>query len=173
MIAPVPSETSLGYTLPLFPLPVASQKGWDGKELAPATYVHHLSPLDIASVGSAINNFEGRLRSKFESPSKSPMAMLKSSTDLDLHLNLAQICPETFPLPPDLVARLRALSADLHNGTGVGVVRGLIPDDYDERQSVIAFAGISSYIGRERATDPQGHTLSTYLFTLKRGRHSG
>jgi uncharacterized membrane protein len=58
---------------------------------------------------------------------------------LDLQLDLAQISPETFSLLRELTARLRALSAELHDGTGFVVVRGLIPDDYDERQSVIAF----------------------------------
>jgi hypothetical protein len=86
---------------------------------------------------------------------------------LDLQLDLAQICPETFPLPLELAARLRALSAELHDGTGFVVVRGLIPDDYDEHQSIIAFGGITSYIGRQRATDPQGHTLSNYLIHIE------
>lgn len=86
---------------------------------------------------------------------------------LDLQLDLAQICPETFPLPLELAARLRALSAELHDGIGFVVVRGLIPDDYDERQSIIAFGGITSYIGRQRATDPQGHTLSICLIHIE------
>ena len=86
---------------------------------------------------------------------------------LDLQLDLAQICPETFPLPLGFAAQLRALSAELHDGTGFVVVRGLIPDDYDERQSIIAFGGITSYIGRQRATDPQGHTLSICLIHIE------
>jgi hypothetical protein len=60
MVASLLSETNLGDALLPFPLPVLSQEGWDGTELAPATYVHHLSPLEIASVNSAIKHFECR-----------------------------------------------------------------------------------------------------------------
>jgi hypothetical protein len=34
------SETNPGDALFPFPLPVLSQEGWDGAELAPATYMH-------------------------------------------------------------------------------------------------------------------------------------
>jgi hypothetical protein len=61
MVASLLSETNPGDDLLPFLLPVLSQEGWDGTELSPATYVHHLSSLEIASVNSAIKHFECRL----------------------------------------------------------------------------------------------------------------
>jgi len=61
MVASLLSETNPGDDLLPFPLPVLSQEGWDGTELSPATYVHHLSSIEIASVNSAIRHFECRL----------------------------------------------------------------------------------------------------------------
>jgi hypothetical protein len=58
MAASLLPETNLGDALPPSPLPVLLQEGWDGTELTPDTYVHHLSPLEIASIKSAVKHFE-------------------------------------------------------------------------------------------------------------------
>jgi hypothetical protein len=58
MVASLLLETNLGDALLSSPLPFPSQEGWDGTELAPDTYMHHLSPLEIASVNSAVKRFE-------------------------------------------------------------------------------------------------------------------
>jgi hypothetical protein len=63
------SETNVEDASPLLPLPRTADKGWDGKELTPAEYVHSLSPIDICSVQSAIKHFEGKLRGELASPS--------------------------------------------------------------------------------------------------------
>jgi hypothetical protein len=56
MAASLLPETNLGDALLPSPL-----EGWDGTELTPDTYVQHLSPLEIASVNSAIKHFERML----------------------------------------------------------------------------------------------------------------
>lgn len=77
-------------------------------------------------------------------------------------LNLAPgfVSPKTFPLSPKLAASLANISKELHEGRGFGVLRGLNPSKYTPAENVIVFAGVASYVGEERATDPAGLTLS-------------
>lgn len=64
--------------------------------------------------------------------------------------------PATFPLSPELGNRLRTVSHNLHKGLGFAVLRGLNPKDYSDEDNLIMCAGIVSWIGRERVTNPLG-----------------
>ena len=78
-----------------------------------------------------------------------------------LSLPRGSISKDTFPLSPDLARRLSAISDEIHHGRGVAVVRGLDSAVLNDEESVIAFAGLASYVCPERATDSYANqTLS-------------
>lgn len=57
--------------------------------------------------------------------------------------------------------KLCAISRSLHNGQGVAVLRGLQAANFNDEEAVIAFAGVTSYICAQRATDSYANqTLS-------------
>jgi hypothetical protein len=56
-------------------------------------------------------------------------------------------------LSEPLARKLSAISNDVYHGRGVAVLRGLDAANFNEEESVIAFAGVSSYVCPSRATD--------------------
>ena len=67
----------------------------------------------------------------------------------------------TFPLSNKLTSRLRTLSEQVHNGSGIAVLRGLDAARFNDEEAVIAFVGISSHVSPLRATDSYANqTLS-------------
>lgn len=85
---------------------------------------------------------------------------------INYYLPLDQISNETFPLP-NLSKRLEEFSRLIYFGNGVRVIRGFEIDNYDRRQQIIGYLGISSYIGDIR--DAQG--LSRALTHIKSIAH--
>ena len=60
-----------------------------------------------------------------------------------------------------LVPRLETISHDLHEGSGVALIKGLAPERYTPWENVTMFAGITSYIGDARGVqDREGSMLS-------------
>ncbi|KAL6401881.1 Taurine catabolism dioxygenase TauD/TfdA [Ilyonectria robusta] len=76
-------------------------------------------------------------------------------TALELE-NIALIDPVNFPLPLGLANKLRSISSTIHSGRGFAVLRGLKLDDRPDEDCVIAFCGVSSYIGKDRCTNDNG-----------------
>lgn len=62
---------------------------------------------------------------------------------------LGHLTEETFPLP-NLHGELRRLSAELHDGHGFFVIRGLRVDDHSREENIIIYSGISAHIGAQR-----------------------
>lgn len=117
---------------------VAGPMVWEGSDLVPSKYVIELSLRDIQDIRAAVI--------------KVKIAGIPRS----------EISPDTFDLGnAHLATKLSSISYDLHNGPGVVVLRGLDAARFNDEEAVIAFAGISSYICRERATDSYANqTLS-------------
>ncbi|OAQ64729.1 taurine catabolism dioxygenase [Pochonia chlamydosporia 170] len=63
--------------------------------------------------------------------------------------SLGEVNQQTFPLP-NLHARLRSISADIHNGYGFKVVRGIPVEKYTREENVIIYAGIASHVATIR-----------------------
>lgn len=81
------------------------------------------------------------------------------------------ISPDNFPLPDKLASKLRAASATLHDGRGFAVLRGLKPDKLSNEDSAIAFCGIGSYIGINRAASENGIGMCKYLSNIGPGTY--
>lgn len=101
---------------------------WNGEELHknPESFLYILTDEDKKEIDSAIKNY---------------------------NLPLDQVSSKTFPLP-NISLKLSQFAEKLYFGNGVRIIRGFERDKYDERESTIAFLGISSYIGDIR--DAQG-----------------
>jgi hypothetical protein len=74
----------------------------------------------------------------------------------------SEISRDTFDLcNPELAKTLSSMSKDIHQGSGVVVLRGLDAANFNDEEAVVAFAGVCSYICSERATDSYANqTLS-------------
>lgn len=71
------------------------------------------------------------------------------------------ISKETFPLEKKLSSKLAALSKQVHQGSGVVVLRGLHVARFNDEEAVIAFVGVCAHTCAERATDSYANqTLS-------------
>jgi len=68
--------------------------------------------------------------------------------------------PDNFPLPENLVRRLRAISRKLHHGDGIAVLRGLDPAQYSDEDNAIAYCGLASHVGSLRSTNLLGMSMS-------------
>ncbi|HEX6101677.1 MAG TPA: TauD/TfdA family dioxygenase, partial [Alphaproteobacteria bacterium] len=74
-------------------------------------------------------------------------------------IDIASMTDADFPLPelgPKLRARMRA---EVLNGRGFLLIRGLPTRDRDLRASAIAFFGLGTHLGRARSQNAKGHVL--------------
>jgi hypothetical protein len=112
---------------------------WQGNELEPRQYITNLERADVEAVRAAVLFFKL------------------------LSLPRGSISKDTFPLSPDLARRLSAISDEIHHGRGVVVVRGLDSAVLNDEESVIAFAGLASYVCPERATDSYANQTLSHI----------
>ena len=110
---------------------------WKGAELDPTQYIIELSRTEIDNIRAAVVGFK-------------------------LHrLPRSEISQQTFPLATNLARRLSIVSKELHEGSGIVVLRGLEAARFNDEEAVIAFAGVCSYVAPQRATDSYANqTLS-------------
>lgn len=66
---------------------------------------------------------------------------------LDIPMEMLSV--DSFPLPT-LGPALSKLARQIHGGSGFFIVRGLDPDNYSRKTSMIMYVGMSSYIGETR-----------------------
>lgn len=110
---------------------------WEGAELDPKQYVVELTRSEVENIRAAVVGFKLQ------------------------RLPRGEISQRTFPLVANLAHKLSAVSTELHEGTGVVVLRGLDAARFNDEEAVIAFAGVCSYVAPERATDSYANqTLS-------------
>jgi hypothetical protein len=70
-----------------------------------------------------------------------------------LSLDRGSVCPETFAISERLVKRLRNVTDIVYQGRGFHVLRGLDLSQFTDCQSVILYAGLTSYVGNRRASN--------------------
>jgi hypothetical protein len=66
-----------------------------------------------------------------------------------LGLDGSEVTRHNFPLPM-LGSRLRDCAVSLYQGTGLCIVRGLMPEAYSAEDNAIIFLGLASHIGSRR-----------------------
>jgi hypothetical protein len=148
---------NLPRTLPAgFPARIEGPLAWRGVEIAETyPFVHELAAADVAEIERALVHFK------------------------QLGLPLGAISPETFPLPT-LRARLRALSAEVHDGRGFGVVRGLpVAGGRPRADAIAACAGVACHVAPRFGRQDRVHegrdadVLLTHIVDLSAGAAPG
>ena len=71
---------------------------------------------------------------------------------------IAQMTKEDFPLPT-IGKKLTAIRADLLQGRGFALLRGLPTSSYNEQEVITTFYGIGTHIGSARSQNAMGHLL--------------
>jgi hypothetical protein len=71
------------------------------------------------------------------------------SRQIEQNKPLGEINQQTFPLPK-LHPVLRSIAAEIHNGHGFKVLRGIPVEQYTREENVIIYAGIASHVATIR-----------------------
>ncbi|KAI0451765.1 Clavaminate synthase-like protein [Xylaria acuta] len=98
-----------------------------------------LGPTDVTEVEQAVKHF------------------------LSLGLDGSEVTRENFPLP-NLGPRLKDHAADIHQGSGLCIVRGLKSGAYSAEDNTIIFLGIASYIGSQRGVQTSKGAMLTHIY---------
>jgi hypothetical protein len=108
---------------------------WYGSEMAASTeWLHMLSDADIAEVYAAAQ----------------PLAARQA--------DIARITRSEFPLP-NLGPKLEQVCAEVMNGRGFALLRGLPVEEWSMREAATAYYGIGCYFGNARSQNAKGHVL--------------
>ena len=128
------AENDLPTSLPEgFPAQLYSPLVWEGNDFPDlSTWTYTLCSEEIDEITSALKHFQS------------------------LQLPLGCITPATFPLPT-LRPILCDLSRTIHSRRGFFVLCGLPVSQYAQEETVIVYAGISSYIGSLRGRQDSKH----------------
>ena len=115
--------------------PIRGPGAWAGGELAGrGDWLRQLSDAELAEIDRAVRAFASG------------------------SVPLAEISPASFPLP-SLGPVLRAVLAELLEGRGFVMLRGLPVRRYSREEQAIAYMGVGSYLGRARSQNARGHLL--------------
>jgi hypothetical protein len=115
--------------------PVAGPGVWYGATLARRDdWMRHFTPAELDEIAAAVHAF----KLSGEDP--------------------ATLSPQTFPLPR-LGAVMRGILAELVEGRGFILLRGLPVESMTREEQAIAYLGLGSWLGRLRSQNAKGHLL--------------
>jgi len=125
--------------------PIEGPSAWIGADMRgrEAEWGYRLSPSEIAEVEMAVKAVQAR------------------------GLDIADMRREDFPLPM-LGPVLDRLCAEVLDGRGFALLRGLPVEDRPIVESAIAYWGIGTYFGSARSQNAQGHLLG-HVYDLGKG----
>ncbi|KAK5663657.1 hypothetical protein OQA88_4088 [Cercophora sp. LCS_1] len=128
-----------------FPAELRAKLAWSGSDFSgPLDYTLILDDADKLEIATAVEHFKCKL----------PLPFF-SSLGQDGYL----VGPDSFPLP-NLGAKLKGLSRDIHHGRGFGMVRGIEPASLSVEDLTLVYLGIQSYIAEQRGRqDKRGNML--------------
>ncbi len=116
--------------------PIEGPSAWIGSEMRGrhAEWTYQLSPSDIAEIEAALRSVRAR------------------------GLDIADIRRADFPLPT-LGPTLERLRAEVLDGRGFVLLRGMPVDDRPIAESATAYWGVGTYFGSARSQNAKGHLL--------------
>ena len=125
--------------------PIEGPSAWIGADMRrrEAEWGYRLSPPEIAEIEMAVKAVQAR------------------------RLDIADIRREDFPLPT-LGPVLDRLRAEVLDGRGFVLLRGVPVEDRPVGESATAYWGIGTYFGSARSQNAQGHLLG-HVYDLGRG----
>lgn len=114
---------------------VTGDAAWHARDMSISTeWIHVLSAEDIKEIDLALESFHAG------------------------GLSMAEINPETFPLPR-FSEKLSKVLNEIINGRGFVLLRGLPVERYGKADSAIAYLGIGAHLGSFRSQNAKGHLL--------------
>lgn len=114
---------------------VEGAAAWYGRDMVTSSeWIHALEPEDIKEIDRAIDSFHAG------------------------GFSMADISPETFPLPT-LSKKLNQVLGEILGGRGFVLLRGLPVERYGKGDSAIAYLGIGAHLGSFRSQNAKGHLL--------------
>lgn len=117
------------------PVPRVDASVWYGKEMtARDEWLYELTPDEVEEIEDAMK----------------PLAEAKT--------DIAKMTQADFPLP-NLSSKLNRMSADILNGRGFTLLRGLPVERWSIRESATAYFGIGCHLGNARSQNGKGHVL--------------
>lgn len=117
------------------PEAMTGEAAWYGKDMSDSTeWIHTLTPEDIKEIDAALDAFHAG------------------------GLSMADISPDTFPLPR-LSEKLGNILNEIINGRGFVLLRGMPVEKYGKADSAIAYLGIGAHLGSFRSQNAKGHLL--------------
>src|SRR6266851_4224212 len=125
--------------------PIEGPSGWMGADMRGREHewTFRLSPLLVAEIESAVQAVRAR------------------------HLDITDIRREDFPLPT-LGPVLDRLRAEVLDGRGFVLLRGMPVENRPIAESATAYWGVGTYFGSARSQNAQGHLLG-HVYDLGRG----
>src|SRR5438874_6357735 len=125
--------------------PIEGPSAWVGVDMRrrEAEWTYRLSPLEIVEIETAVKSVQAR------------------------GLDIADIRREDFPLPT-LGPVLDRLRAEVLDGRGFALLRGMPVEDRPIEQSATAYWGIGAHFGSARSQNAQGHLLG-HVYDLGKG----
>src|SRR5258706_13210194 len=115
--------------------PVSGPGAWRGGELAArADWIRHFSAVEISEVRAAVHAFRASGAA------------------------YSALSPATFRLPT-LGALMRSTLAELLDGRGFVLFRGLPVEEWSREEQAIAYLGLGSWLGPFRSQNAKGHVL--------------
>ena len=132
--------------------PVVDPAAWTAEDLeSDQSWIHPLTEREIAELDAAIARVEER------------------------GLDILDVTRDDFVLST-LGDRLDEIAADVINGRGIGLIRGVPVERYSRMQAAIAFWGIGLFLGYPVSQNSKGHLLGHVADlggTLKNPKHRG
>ena len=125
--------------------PITGPSAWNGADMRgrSAEWTYRLSPAEVAEIEDATRIIRGR------------------------GLDLATVRREDFPLPT-LGPKLDQLRAEVLDGRGFVLLRGMPVEDRPIEHSAAAYWGVGSYFGTARSQNAKGHLLG-HVYDLGQG----
>ena len=120
---------------PMPPGEIVGPAAWRAADIAPESWIWRLNAVEVAEIAAAARTLAAR--------------------DIDL----AGVLAADFPLP-HVAPKLKALHhAQVLEGRGFAVIRGLDPAALSRRENAAAFLGLGAHLGAFRPQNAKGHVL--------------
>src|SRR5271166_1869808 len=125
--------------------PIEGPSAWIGADMRSreAEWSYRLSPAEVAEIEAALKSVQAR------------------------GLDIAAIRREDFPLPT-LGPVLDRLRAEVLDGRGFALLRGMPVEDRPLAESATAYWGVGTYFGAARSQNAKGHLLG-HVYDLGQG----
>ena len=153
-----------------FPVKLETKAAWVGSDFKESqNYIYELTSDDKAELSQGLDHFKGNISLSFFLHSSHLLmfpfidrllTVQSHPLVLDLQLSGERVSRDTFPLY-QLGKKLDKLSAEVHEGRGFCLIRGVKPEDFSVEDLTLVYLAVQTHIADQRAhQDNRGNMLS-------------